>query len=61
MLCFACASQESVDLIDFETAIDRVIGGLEKKNKVSWGVERCVCNLAVLEGAGSGLNLLADQ
>lgn len=29
--------QESVDLIDFETAIDRVIGGLEKKNKVSCG------------------------
>lgn len=26
--------QDSVDMVDFEAAIDRVIGGLEKKNKV---------------------------
>ncbi|MEW5314752.1 MAG: hypothetical protein WDW38_006223 [Sanguina aurantia] len=34
------ACLESVDLIDFETAIDRVIGGLEKKNKVISAEER---------------------
>jgi ATP-dependent Zn protease len=26
--------QHSIDMPDFESAIDRVIGGLEKKNKV---------------------------
>ncbi|MEW5297394.1 MAG: hypothetical protein WDW36_000604 [Sanguina aurantia] len=39
-LVAARANKESVDLIDFETAIDRVIGGLEKKNKVISAEER---------------------
>lgn len=29
--------KEAVDMTHFEQAIDRVIGGLEKKNKVGWG------------------------
>ena len=33
-LVAARTEKEAVDMIDFETAIDRVIGGLEKKNKV---------------------------
>jgi hypothetical protein len=37
-LVAARSGKESVDMIDFETAIDRVIGGLEKKNKVCVGV-----------------------
>ena len=30
-------NKESIDMVDFESAIDRVIGGLEKKNKVRGG------------------------
>lgn len=33
-LIAARAGKETVDLVDFEAAVDRVIGGLEKKNKV---------------------------
>ncbi len=33
-LIAARAGKTSVDLADFESAVDRVIGGLEKKNKV---------------------------
>eukprot|EP00877_Chromochloris_zofingiensis_P003312 jgi/Chrzof1/12982/Cz07g15070.t1 len=39
-LIAARANKESVDMIDFESAIDRVIGGLEKKNKVISPEER---------------------
>lgn len=39
-LVAARSDKEAVDMIDFETAIDRVIGGLEKKNKVITEVER---------------------
>ncbi|KAI8469650.1 MAG: membrane AAA-metalloprotease [Monoraphidium minutum] len=39
-LVAARTSKESVGLIDFETAIDRIIGGLEKKNKVISPEER---------------------
>ena len=39
-LIAARQSKESVQMIDFEGAIDRVIGGLEKKNKVISKVER---------------------
>lgn len=33
-LIAARQAKETVDLADFEAAVDRVIGGLEKKNKV---------------------------
>ena len=39
-LVAARAEKTSVDMVDFETAIDRVIGGLEKKNKVITKEER---------------------
>ena len=39
-LVAARADKPSVDLVDFESAIDRVIGGLEKKNKVISKEER---------------------
>jgi len=39
-LVAARGSKKSVSLADFETAVDRVIGGLEKKNKVISPLER---------------------
>ncbi len=39
-LVAARSEKEAVDMVDFETAIDRVIGGLEKKNKVITQEER---------------------
>lgn len=33
-ICAARLNKDAVELSDFEKAIDRVIGGLEKKNKV---------------------------
>lgn len=33
-LIAARAAKDAIDLVDFEAAVDRVIGGLEKKNKV---------------------------
>ncbi|GAX76092.1 hypothetical protein CEUSTIGMA_g3535.t1 [Chlamydomonas eustigma] len=39
-LVAARSDKSSVDMVDFESAIDRVIGGLEKKNKVISPVER---------------------
>ena len=33
-LIAARGAKDAIELIDFEAAVDRVIGGLEKKNKV---------------------------
>ena len=40
-LVAARGAKEAVELVDFEAAIDRVIGGLEKKNKVGSGSYCC--------------------
>ena len=34
-LIAARGAKDAIELVDFEAAVDRVIGGLEKKNKVS--------------------------
>ena len=39
-LIAARLGKSSIDMVDFEAAIDRVIGGLEKKNKVISPEER---------------------
>ncbi len=36
----ARADKPAVELVDFERALDRVIGGLEKKNKIMTDEER---------------------
>lgn len=45
----ARSSKEAVTMVDFENAVDRIIGGLEKKNKVVssrtalWVASPCLC------------------
>jgi hypothetical protein len=41
-LIAARADKDAVGMADFESAVDRVIGGLEKKNKVRWVGGVCV-------------------
>ena len=54
-LVAARSDKTSIELVDFETAIDRVIGGLEKKNKVP-SSSSCIhfCGVVGAGGAGRG-------
>ena len=46
-LIAARGAKDAVGMIDFEAAVDRVIGGLEKKNKVRW--HGTICSPSGLE------------
>ena len=65
-LIAARSGKASVSMIDFEAAVDRVIGGLEKRNKVRmtflagfvWHVEQSVlqaptCSCTALQALGA--------
>lgn len=46
-LIAARAVKDAVGMVDFENAVDRVIGGLEKKNKVCKLLLSCLLKLLV--------------
>ena len=58
-LIAARQSKDAIGMVDFEAAVDRVIGGLEKKNKVGAWSPACLLHAGALVNLVLPLELLS--